>query len=158
MKIKQLVLDGKRKLRRLAGFSLAEVTVGMAVVGTVTGAMLTGISSGFFTMQMARENQRATQIMLEKVETVRLYSWDQINSTGFIPKTFNASYDPLATNGAQGLTYQGTMTITNCPISSSYSTNMKQLTVSVSWKTGNLQRNRDFTTYLTRDGLQSYIY
>ena len=142
-----------------AGFSLMEVTMGMGLIGVVTGAMLTGISSGFFTMQMARENQRATQIMLEKVETIRLYNWDQINTAGFIPPTFTSAYDPQAAGGgAQGLVYNGTLTISDAPVSSTYSPDMKQVRVQVNWKTGTIQRQREFTTYIARNGLQSYIY
>ncbi len=158
MKIRNLFTRSSR--RSLAAFSLTEVTISMGVVGTVVGALFTGMTSGLFNIRMARENLRATQIMLEKVETIRLYSWSQINTPGFIPTTFTATYDPQgATNNAQGLTYSGTMTInTNPPISSSYSNDMAAVTVTLNWQTGNLQRNRQFTTYVTRNGLQSYIY
>src|SRR6266705_5208440 len=79
---------------KLAAFSLVEVTVGLGIIGAVVGAMLSGIMTGTFTMRMARENLRATQIMLEKVETIRLYSWDQVNRSGFIPSDFVATYYP----------------------------------------------------------------
>src|SRR5947199_10846671 len=119
MKIKQLI--SSRKRRMAAAFSLVETTVGLSIIATVGGAMMTGITSGYFTMQMARENSRATQIMLEKVETIRLYTFDQINNknyngTGlpFIPTSFTNYYDP---NGAtsRGLAYRGTMPSTNAP-------------------------------------------
>lgn len=154
MKIKPLIshLPGS-----LAAFSLVEVTIGLGIIGVVIVGLFSGFSSGFFTMRMARENLRATQVMLEKVETIRLYSWDQINTPGFIPATFQATYDPQSTN-AQGLTYSGTMTIIAAPISSSYSNELKLVTVRVNWKTGGLDRNREFSTYIARNGLQSYIY
>jgi type II secretory pathway pseudopilin PulG len=136
---------------------MVEVTVGMGVIGAVVGAMLSGITTGTFTMRMARENLRATQIMLEKVETIRLYSWQQITTAGFIPTTFQATYDPQGTPSV-GLTYQGTMTIANAPITSSYSNDMKVVTVHLSWQTGSLQRDREFTSYIARNGLQDYIY
>src|SRR3954464_142977 len=69
------------KRRMVAAFSLVETTVGMSILGTVAAALMTGVTTGFFTMQLARENLRATQIMLEKVETIRLYTWDQITDT-----------------------------------------------------------------------------
>src|SRR5438876_11961864 len=126
MKIRQLTLPSRTR-RQLAGCTLAEAAVGMGVIGTVIGAMLSGITTGTFTMRMARENLRATQIMLEKVETIRLYSWDQINRPGFIPATFNASYDPMGAPSV-GLTYTGTMAIASSPISSSYSKHMTMIT------------------------------
>jgi len=155
MKIK---LSRPLRLRqKLAAFSLIEATVGMAVMGTVLGAMLSGITTGTFTMRMARENLRATQIMLEKVETIRLYSWDQINTPNFIPPTFQATYDPQGTPNV-GLTYTGTMTIASAPIGSSYSNDMKMVTVHLSWQTSGLQRDREFSSYISSNGLQDYIY
>jgi type II secretory pathway pseudopilin PulG len=150
----------KRAVRALAaGFSLAEATVAMALVGTAVAALCSGFATGIFTMQMARENLRATQIMLEKVETIRLYSWDQINTPGFIPPEFTAQYDPSAPPGQGGVTYYGTLTIsTNAPVGASYSNNMALVTVTLHWKTGSLDRTRQFTTYISRYGLQDYIY
>ena len=148
----------KRKRSRAGGFSLVEVTVGMAVIGTTAIALFSGFTSGFFTMQMARENLRATQIMLEKTETLRLYSWDQINTAGFIPPTFTAPYDPNTTNGNTGIVYAGSMTITPCGIPTSFSNDMRTVTVTLDWKTGSLNRTRTFTTYIARNGLQNYIY
>jgi type II secretory pathway pseudopilin PulG len=154
MKIK--ISIAKRMRRTLAAFSLAEVTVGMGLLGTVVGALFSSLTSGFFTMQLARENLRATQIMLEKVETIRLYSWSQLNTPGFIPTNFTAYYDPQATNS--GVLYSGTLTLSPAPINASYSNDLKQVTVRVNWQTGSLPRTREFTTYVARNGLQSYIY
>src|SRR5712692_5300604 len=155
MKIKRS--PSSRRRWALAGFSMIEVTIGLGVIGTTCAALLTGITTGFFTMRMARENLRATQILLEKVETIRLYSWDQINTAGFIPATFTENYDPASTNN-QGLTYSGTLTIGPSPISSSYSNDLKMVTVHLSWQTGSIQREREFTSYISRNGLQDYVY
>ena len=35
---------------------------------------------------------------------------------------------------------------------------MKQFTVRIDWQSGGLARNREFTTYVARNGLQMYIY
>lgn len=142
---------------KLAAFSLMEAMVGMGLLGTVVGALLSGFTTGFFHMQMARENLRATQIMLEKMETLRLYSWQQINSNGFIKPTFTEYYDPKATN-SQGAAYTGTLTISPAAVGSSYSNDMKLVTVSINWKTGNIKRTRAFNSYVSKYGLQDYVY
>src|SRR5713226_3997950 len=142
MKIKRSL--SSRLRRKLAGFSMIEVTIGMGVIGTTCVALLTGITTGFFTMRMAREN-------------LRLYSWDQINTAGFIPATFTEVYDPTRTNSA-GLTYNGTMTIAPAPITNSYSADMRMLTVNLSWMTGYIPRTRQFSTFISRNGLQNYVY
>lgn len=143
--------------RGQAGFSLTEVTVGLGVIGTCIAALFSGFTTGFFTMRMARENLRATQILLQKTETLRLYSWDQINDPTFIPPTFTERYDPNALVD-KGVTYNGTLRIDSCPISSSYSNDMRMVTVTLNWQTGSINRNRSFTTYVARNGLQSYVY
>jgi uncharacterized protein (TIGR02598 family) len=143
---------------RAGGFSLVEVVIAMVVVGVSAVTLLSGMSSGMLVMQMARENVRATQIMVEKTETLRLYSWDQLNRTNFIVTSFTASYDPNGTNGGQGLTYTGTVTVASVPMTTAYSDEMKQVTVSLNWTTGRINRNRSFTTFVARNGLQNYIY
>ena len=131
----------------------------MAILGVSVVALLSGVSSGLLTMQMARENVRATQIMVEKTETLRLYSWDQITTTNFMQTSFTERYDPIATNNnAAGTTYTGTVTIASVAMTTAYSDEMKQVTVSLNWTTGRINRNRSFTTFVARNGLQNYIY
>ena len=159
MNIKQSLQ--KRFSRTAAAFQLVEATVSMGLVGTVVAALMTGYTSGYFTMQMAREHLRATQIMLEKVETIRLYSWKQINTPGFIPTAFTNYYDPQGAAGNKGIAYTGTMILTPvdaADIGSSYRTSMRKVTVTVRWTTGHLERSRQFTSYISRYGLQDYIY
>jgi type II secretory pathway pseudopilin PulG len=157
MKIKYLVNPSRRFRRKLAAFSLTEVTVSMGVIGTSMMALFSGFTSGFFTMQMARENLRATQILLEKTETIRLYSWDQVvNTPGFIPPTFTAAYDPNSTNS--GIVYNGTVRIEAVPLATGYSDEMRMVTIGLNWRTGSIDRNRTFTTYIARNGLQNYVY
>ena len=50
------------------------------------------------------------------------------------------------------------MLITNCPVGTSYSDDMKMAVITLNWQTGSLQRSRSFTTYIARNGLQNYIY
>ena len=156
MKLKTSLM--KRMRQRLAAFSLIEATVGMGIVGTTIATLFSGFTSGFFTMQMARENLRATQIMLERVETIRLYSWDEVTDPTYITRTFAASYDPEAPVGQQGLVYNGTIEISDTGIPASYAADMRRVTVRVDWMTGKLRRHREFTSYISRFGLQDYVY
>ncbi len=154
MKIRQLLRIGKS--RSEGGFSMIEATIGLGILGTVVGALLSGFTSGLFTMQMARENLRATQIMLERMETIRLYSWAQINETNFVAPTFYAKYDPNSANA--GVTYRGTVSISPSEMDATYKNNMRLVTVKLEWKTGNLSRAREFTSYVSRSGMQNYVY
>jgi len=132
----------------------------MVILGISVVALLSGVTSGMLTMQMAQENLRATQIMVERTETLRLYNWDQLTTPGFIQTSFTERYDPTSTNSSgAGPIYTGTVAITNFPVSTyAYSAEMKQVTVSLNWTTSGINRTRSFTTYVARNGLQNYIF
>jgi type II secretory pathway pseudopilin PulG len=138
--------------------TLVDVVIAVAILGIMGGGIFGSFRYGFFTLQLVRENQRATQIILEKVETIRLYSWDQINTPGFVLDSFTEKYDPQdSTNDAQ-LTYTGTVTLANCPLISSYAVNLRQVTVTLQWMTRNIPHSRSLTTYIAKDGIQNYVY
>jgi type II secretory pathway pseudopilin PulG len=142
------------------GTTLTEVVIATAILGISIAGILAAIFSGFFIMGRVRENQRATQIILEKVETLRLYSWSQVNSNGFIPTSFTQAYDPQAKPGSRGITYNGTLRISPFPhTTANYSDKMRQVTVTLSWVgERNMARTRSFVTYIAKDGVQNYVY
>jgi len=143
-----------------AGFSLTEVSVGMGVVGIVFISLYSGLTSGMATVSMSRENTRATQIMVEKLDSIRLYPWDKFTTLGYSATPFTATFMPAGsvTNGSLGCTYTGTVTINPAPVAAEYKDNMRQVTVSLSWETGSLKRSRSMTTMVAKDGMQNYVY
>lgn len=153
MKIK---LSRHQPKQRTYAFTLIEVLVGTAIFGIMFTSLYAGLSSGLAVIRSNRENLRATQIMLEKMETIRLYNWDQVNSNGFIPVAFSAPYWP--NDGSNGMQYHGTMSVTNVPFTLSYSTNMRQVILNISWHSGSVTHQREMRTYISRYGLQNYIY
>jgi type II secretory pathway pseudopilin PulG len=146
-----------RRLRGTGAFSLVEVIISMGVLGLAVSILFNGLTTGFFTIRMARENLRATQIMLEKAETLRLYSWNQITNTTYIKREFTVPYDPNSTNG-KGAIYEGTIEIEPADMSADYSDDLKLVTIRVAWKTGGLSRSREFRSLVSRHGMQDYIY
>src|SRR5215510_15130781 len=118
--------------RAAAAFTLVEVVVGMLVIGISVVALYGAISSAYNTVCFARENLRATEILTEKTEALRLYDWDQITTKGFIPDTFAVPFDPINTN-APGPTYNGRIKIRNFPHAVSYGTDMQLVTIDVQW-------------------------
>ena len=100
------ILRGQNKEQ---GTSLVDVLMAVAIIAIMCTGLVGSLTYGFFVMGNARENQRATQVMLETLESVRLYNWDQVHSNGFIPTTFTNVYDPQAPAGQQGIIYYGTL-------------------------------------------------
>jgi hypothetical protein len=154
-------MDMKFRLAKRSerGHALAEAVMAIAILGVTSVAVIGAFNQGFFLIGLLRENQRATQIILEKAETIRLYNWDQVNTPGFIPATFTDVYDPQGKSGHQGVVYQGRMVKSAFPSNTSYKTNMCQLTITVTWTgSGGLARTRSMATFVAKDGIQNYIY
>lgn len=154
------ILPLRRILKIKGGFTLVEVMVASALVGITFLAFMGGFSTSFQNIQLDRENSRATQILLEKTELLRLYNWDQVvgNDTNtFIPTTFTTPFYP--DTNSSGFFYSGTVTITNAPIQSTYSNDMRYVTINLSWtSSGGVQRSRSMSSFISRYGLQNYIY
>jgi hypothetical protein len=141
-----------------AAFSTIEVLVAVLVCGVVFLGLYAGFTSGFGFIQLARENLRGTQIMEEKMETIRLYRWDQINQAGFIPTNFVDTFYPVGTQGTAGLSYTGKVTISSPALTEYYTDDLKQVTIDLNWLSGRVQRKRQMTTLVSRYGLQPYVY
>jgi Tfp pilus assembly protein PilV len=145
--------------RSRGGFSLIDALFAMVIAGFMFVALYAGMAFGFRLIKMARENTRATQIMLEKMETLRLYTWTQVTNTGFIPTNkFTVPYYALGGTNTS-LLYTGQVIIAACPIGASYSDNMRKVTVQLEWSPiGGTNRTRTMSTYVTRNGLQNYVW
>jgi len=149
-------------------FTLVEVAMGVAVMGITFVSLYAGMSSGFAVTQNSRENLRATQIMLERMEGLRLHNWNQLVYSNMIPTTFTNYYYPLAGAGeSKGITYLGKMVVTNAAMNppASYSANLRAVNVTVYWTNYNghkytkkIVRSRSMTTYSSRDGVQNYVF
>ena len=151
--------QGGHRRRQLfqPAFTFIEAVVALGAVGVVALAMYAGLSSVFTLIRMSRENQRATQIMVEKMETVRLYNWDQINSNGFIPRAFQSHY--YSANGTNhGTVYNGAITITSAPLDTTYSNTLRLVIVDINWTSGQTPRTRQIRSYVSQYGLQNYVY
>jgi hypothetical protein len=140
-------------------FTLMEMLVAVLVLMTISVAFYLGLSSCFSVVKTSREEVRATQIMAEKLEGVRLCTWSEL--TNF---SFKEPYDPLGTtNNSTGVYYYGAVTKSPAaaiPNTASYLNNMCLVTVNLTWTNnrGSSVFNRKMETHYARYGLQSYIW
>ena len=147
--------------RRLEkAFTLAELMVACAILAIMVVSLFGGISFGFSNITIARQNLRATQIALEKMEIVRMYSWEQVNSNGFVPASFTAPFFPSVsgsdTNG--GVTYFGTIDISKIKFGTTYDDDMREVLVRLNWTNKNVAQSLEMSTYISQYGMQRYIY
>ncbi len=163
-----------RRCRKVAAFTLVEVVISTAIIALMSISLFTGITQGLAVISIARENLRATQIMIEKVELLRLYSWTELNTDGFVPGAFaerlmpsNAtnsstvasSVDALRTPSGAGTVFVGTVRLSSPGFSgTTYNDNLKLATLTVTWTNGNVVRTRSMQTLVAEKGIHDYIY
>ena len=129
----------------------------IAIIGVVAAGLMGCFTFSLFAIRMARENQRATQIILERAEAIRCFNWDSLSN---VPTTAVTDYYNPATQSPPLYTVTTSLSAfsPSTGIIPSYATNMQQLTIIVSWKTGNISRCRTNMTYIAKDGIQNYVY
>ena len=150
-----------RRWKEQEAFTIADAAVAVLVLGTIGGAFCVTLSTGFGMLQTTREDLRATQILMQKVEAVRLCTWSEL--TNF---TFQESYDPLSgSNTTAGAVYFGSVSVgpaSSIPNTASYAPNMRLVTVNLNWtnynRTEPIPHSRQMQTQVARYGLQNYIW
>jgi prepilin-type N-terminal cleavage/methylation domain-containing protein len=135
---------------RERGFSLVEVMIATLILTLGVVGLYGAYSFGFATIKIAQEDLGADRIMVQRLETLRVYDWSRITNN-YIPTNLTAS---LGTNG--GIVYQVEMAIDPAPLTESYSNTLRQVTVSSSWDSGGVTRHRSMTTLVSQNGIQTY--
>ena len=169
---------------RKGAFSLVEVLVAAAIASIILVAIFATVSTSFGILTVTRQNLRATQIIVSRLEGLRLEAWDQTNqlselfNTGYVPPTFVEYFYPLGLNGStnQGIAYYGSMNVsqlTDPALQSevfgstvpSYATNMALVTVSLVWTDSvpgiaaqGTVHTRSMSTLVSEFGIQNYVW
>src|SRR5262249_18019280 len=79
-------------------YTLAEGMISVFILSVMMVSLYAGFYSGFTVVRLSRENLRATQIMVQKTEDVRIYTWKQVTNSTFLKPTFVDYYNPSGTN------------------------------------------------------------
>jgi type II secretory pathway pseudopilin PulG len=141
--------------------TLVEVMLAVGVMGIMSVSLYAGFAFAFAEIRLAQENVRATQILEERMEVVRLLNWDQVvNLPGYIPKTFTAPFyaDNPTNPPSDTFNYTGTVLVTNAPVTETYSSDLRMIQIQVNWPSGKVIRQRQMTTFISQYGVQKYVY
>jgi prepilin-type N-terminal cleavage/methylation domain-containing protein len=160
----KIQLLNKKQLQQ--GWSLAEVMVAVVVLAIVFVSLFVAFSYGFTVIRATREDLRATQILTQKIEGIRLCTWAQLSSC---PTSFTDTYATLGNTNSSVLVYNGTITRSqnnNLPNGSTgYRDQMQLVTVTITWKTPGVSANdpavthtRSMQTESAMYGLQNYLF
>ena len=165
MNIKAATSQNARQGRQ--AFTLVEVLISVVILAFMMVSLFAAFTFGFASIATTREDLRATQMMMSKLEAVRLCRWDQLTNA---PTTFKDTYDPtISTNGSSGAIYGGTLitkgaasVATNIPAGVTYKDKVRLITVRVTWTnytgTTNIVHSREIQTLSAYNGIQNYIY
>jgi hypothetical protein len=120
-------------------------------------------------VQISRETERSTQIMLDQMERIRLLTWTQLTNETFYPRHFTTYSEGSADlKGARGRTEKGTEfkgaisvavpladMLAGSPL---YAEDLRLVTIRLRWKQGRLEKNREMATLVSRNGMQRYVF
>ncbi len=156
-----------KPLRQVLAFTLAEVMIAVAIIAITFVTLYAGIYFAFNVTRFERENLRATQIMLERTEALRLLRIDQVTDPVINPPVFYERYYPGAAGvgAASGIIYTGQVSCAQANLSgSTYAADASgtpmvlKVTVTVQWTSGNVPRSRSLSTFVAKNGMQNYVY
>jgi len=156
MDVKTRAISGSQK-----AYTIVEVVFASGIIALLFVTVYLGIAFGFSVSRAERENLRATQVILERMEGIRLFTFDQLSDTNLNPTFFTKSYYPPSFGGqSPGITYTGRVTVASSITldpPATYSDDMKKVTVQLDWVSSNVHRTRSLVTYAARNGIQNYV-
>jgi type II secretory pathway pseudopilin PulG len=141
--------------QRKTGFTIVEVVISICILGISAAGLMSSFQYAFLAIKMARENQRATQVMLERSEAIRCFSWDNLDK---VPPQTTDYYNPATQSKPVYTVYTTVAAFSPSGSTPAYAANMKQLKTVVTWTTGSIARARTNVTYIAKDGVQNYVY
>ncbi|HWY29524.1 MAG TPA: hypothetical protein VNX46_02140 [Candidatus Acidoferrum sp.] len=144
-------------------FTLLEVMAALTIGLIMIAVLFVGIQQGNFILTNTRDDLRATQILLQKAEAIRLLTWPQLTNC---PTTFQTYFYPGGGSTNQGITYYGTLsaigTATNIPNTVSYQPSVHLITISITWtnfiSNRLISHSRSLQTLSAVSGMQNYLY
>ena len=156
--MKMSIPANREGAHRQSAYTLPEVMMGMLIMSIMFVTLYLGFTQGFGVVQTSRENLRATQILQQYSELIRLYTWDQLTNGTTLPHPYSKTWKfyPLGASGNQGTTYTGTMSIDSSDLTEGYAADTRKVTFTLSWTSANVIHQRQMTTLVSKYGLHKY--
>ena len=160
----RLLRQTRPHCRAAAGHSLPEAIIAVSLVGVLFISLYAGFTTGFGILRSARENIRATEILNEQTERLRLLNWSQVlNSSNFLPSSFVTAFDPADNSPTpSGPIFHGrieTSTPTDWPVA--YQDRGRLITITLTWTNSEggtpFVHQRQMQTCVARYGMQQYL-
>jgi type II secretory pathway pseudopilin PulG len=148
------------RARRALAFTLVETLVATSLAAVILPALYASIAAGFAMLQVTRENLRANQIIVQRMEAIRLAPYKTLLDPTSYPTNYTDYFYPGGTtNGTAGTAYSVTynLALPSSLMPPGYRTNVTLVTVAASWTSGKAVHTRSMQTYVARYGVQRYV-
>ncbi len=141
--------------------------VGVAFVGVVVTLLYGAFSVGFPVIQSTRENLRASQIVMQKAEALRLFTWSQVCDTNSHRKPLfvEPQASPGGASSRGNVQYAGYITAAAPAagdLANAARSHMRPVTVTLCWTNSDgakpVVHKREMQTRLARNGMPKYIW
>lgn len=139
-----------------SGFTLVETIMAVGIFAIVVGALYSCFGLGFSIVRSAREDLQATQILLGRIERVRLCTWSQVTDPNYNPQSMTRYFDEKNKRTPCTIKYSA-VTPAVGTVPDEYRNDMKLVTVELTWSSGNMQHKRSMQTYVGHQGMNSYV-
>src|SRR3982750_2066165 len=124
------------RCRATAGHSLPEAVFAVSLGGVMFISLYAGFTTGFAILRSARQNIRATEILNQQTERIRLLNWNQVlDPTHYLPSAFSQRFDPGSdSTNSSGLVFYGKIeTGTPAEWPAAYQDRGRLITVTLTW-------------------------
>jgi hypothetical protein len=145
-----------------------EVVCAVFIAAIAATVLFAGFDNGFALLRTTREDMRATQILEQKTEAFRLFTWQQLTNAETPGLPFQEYYDPSGSANNKGTTNWVTISTTapatnlyTDPATAAYRTNLHLITITVVWTnyigSKPVVHSRQMQTLSALAGMQSYL-
>lgn len=164
MRVNQQPVNQSGSGRCESGYTLVEVICAVLIAAIAASVLFVGFDNGFAILRTTREDLRATQILMQKTEAVRLYTWQQLTQAN-TPGTFKEYYFLPGTGTTNpGTLYWGTISTLGTPssdIPAAYRDSLHLITITVNWTNyigpKAVAHSRQMQTLSAISGMQNYL-
>lgn len=136
-----------RKPNCLNGLTLVEVVVAMAILALVISSAIAVMTQSFIAIDHSRNLNRVSQILQTEMETLRTYSWTELNA---LPS--ESDFDPFS-----GVTSFNMINLVCKRYLIPEKVNQKRIRLLAQWTDSRgKQYQRFYDAYYTKEGLSDY--
>lgn len=146
-----------RRRSREAGMTIAEVIMASCVMAFAITTSITVMQSGFTTIDVARGNTLASQILQSEIERIRLMSWSAVTDADKMMGEHKVDLkEVFSTNSALASKYSMVRTVKD---DSTRPGEGVDIYLTVNWQSyDGRSHTRSFQTKYVKNGLYDYYY